>query len=251
MNQFSKPSFSSTFFNRIKSLFDCLINQDVQLIDSNNYKVPYLLNHDYDFNEDDQTNDESSETSDVPLLEVKRINGNKKIITKKNDHEMSKNSGNLKTNQQIAKLRSTVFKIDHKSNDRLFTKLSTKFTEWPIKSKEKYVDELMKIALKYIELEDYDRSETVLFEILDFYLDKFVNIAKAIETLTLLEQIYFKLNRYLEQIEVNKLILNISGSDEQIKKLSIDKIVNAYKKMNLEHKAQKFIDDYNKKTVKK
>lgn len=293
MNFYPKPSFSSTLLHRMKSLFECFMSQDVQLIDFDNYKVPYLLTHDYDDadSETDYLSDYSSgssESSEIPLLEVKRVSDGKRSRMILIENERMSNDKRLKEEQRPLNrsssgllnkpphrspnkppnrspskppsrppaqkpvgLRSSVFKLDGQRENQLFTSLSGKFKSWSIQTKEKYVDGLVRTAMMYMRLKDYDRAESVLFEALDFYLDKFVKIEKAIETLSLLDTIYSELGRYLEQIEVNKLILNIAGANSEAVKRSAGKVVQAYRRMNLEDKAQKFIEEYNKKLDKK
>ena len=290
MNYYSKPSFSSTLLHHMKSLFECFMSQDVQLIDFDNYKVPYLLNHNYDetdYQTDYQT-DESSESSEIPLLEVKRVKrvrdgktgrkiliengpmaGDNGMIVKKERQSTAKNS-NQNLNQNSNQVKSSVLKLgqqgtqkgyrkeyqkgykqEYPPNNQLFTSLSDKFKSWSIQTKEKYVDGLVRTARMYIQLKDFDRAESVLFEALDFYLDKFVKIKKAIETLSLLDSIYSAMSRYLEQIEVNKLIINIAAPDDEQVRRSIEKVMNAYRRMGREDKAQKFIEEFNKKRNKK
>ena len=227
MNRFSKPSFSSTLLHRMRSLFECFITQDIQLIDFNKSNVPYLFNHDYDeLNQTDQSSDEGDR------LDKNRLD-NKKINQVLNDKK-----ANRKLNDKSKDEKST----------HLYANLSNQFNKWSIKNKEKYVDELTKSAIKYIELADYERAETISFELLDilFYNSMQKNVQKAIETLNMLDTIYTKMNRYLELIEVNKLIANISSDNEQIRK-SLDTIVFTYKKMNLDSKAKRFLDEFNRK----
>lgn len=266
MNYYSKPSFSSTLFHHMKSLFECFMSQDVQLIDFDNYKVPYLLNHDYDEADSDETDyhtDHSSESSEIPLLEVKRVcdgerKGSRKILIENgrmpNDNRMAIRKERQLSGPPAKKptgLRSSVLKLDSQPENQLFTSLSGKFKSWSIQTKEKYVDGLVRTAMVYMQLKDFDRAESVLFEALDFYLDKFVKIEKAVETLSLLDGIYCEMGRYLEQIEVNKLIINIARPNDEAVRRSASKVIHAYRRMNLEDKAQKFIEEYNKKLDKK
>lgn len=274
MNYYSKPSFSSTLFHHMKSLFECFLSQDVQLIDFDNYKVPYLLNHDYDeadyechtdYRTDFET-DQSSDSSEIPLLEVKKVYDGKRKAARKiliengrmatGDHRLAIKKERQPTKpskpvEKTNKIRSTVLKLDDQSNNQLFTSLSGRFKTWPNQTKEKYVDGLVRTARVYMQLKDFDRAESVLFEALDFYLDKFVQIKKAVQTLSLLDDIYDEMSRYLEQIEVNKLIINIAAPDDPQVRRSVEKVMQAYRRMNLEDKAEKFIEEYNKKLHKK
>lgn len=312
MHPFAKPSFTSTLLRRMRSLFDCLISNDIQLLDFNDRREPYLFSHEYGEIENEkfkalsslttysvrQTDQSSDESSDIPLLEVRQVNKRRQLITyngrkrdekpnqaslangtngeQRNEKQMTNREAadddgtkrsdkrtedkiqlaghNENTPNQTDQTRSTIFKIDNESNNRLLTNLSTRFDSWPSKEKERYVDQLMKTAFTYVRLNDFDRAETVLFEILDliFYDAGQRDLLKAIDTLTLLDSIYEKMNRYLELIEVNKLILNISpnSSTDRIRK-SLDRIAFGFRKVNLEHKAKQFIDDFNRKINKK
>ena len=249
----------------MKSLFECFMSQDVQLIDFDNYRVPYLLNHDYDeADESDYQTDQSGDSSEIPLLEVKRARGGTQNTTRKILIEHGQAAGKKekrpirpteKSTPVANEVRSSVLKLASQPNGapdgQLFTSLSGKFKSWSNQTKEKYVDGLVKTARMYMQLRDFDRAESVLFEALDFYLDKFVKIKKAVETLSLLDSIYCQMSRYLEQIEVNKLIINIAAPDDQQVRRSVEKVILAYRRMNLEDKAQKFIEKYNKTLEKK
>lgn len=273
----TRPSFTSL----LRSIFECFLSQDLQLINLDENQKPYLLSHDYGDMESGKIRqfkskafserlDESSSSSEIELLSVRKIKRSKSpaIVSddKKVDNFESKKSDNEKDNNDTNKeikltnttkpddLNSNVFKIESKRDNQLISKLSSSFLSWPLDKKEKYVDQLMKNALKYIQLKDYERAEMVLFELLDilFYCSKNLkNVPKSIEILQILDGIYLKTSRYLETVEVNKLIANICynfyGSKTLEVQRSLDRIESAYKKMNLDHKAKSFIDEFNRK----